>query len=71
LYAFDLMAQKMGISFCQNCRADGDRVLGIILPKFAPCDLLILPVFTLRKHADSVLIRPISARYMHKKEVEL
>ena len=30
--------------------------------------LLILPVFTLRKHADSVLIRPISACYMHKKE---
>jgi uncharacterized DUF497 family protein len=32
--------------------------------------LLILPVFTLRKHGDSVLIRPISARYMHKKEVD-
>jgi hypothetical protein len=70
LYAFDLMAQKRGISFCQNCGADGDRVFGIKLPKFAPCDLLILPVFALRKHGDSVLIRPISARYRHKKEVE-
>ena len=27
-------------------------------------------VFTLRKIADAMLIRPISARYMHKKEVE-
>jgi uncharacterized DUF497 family protein len=27
-------------------------------------------VFTLRHRRDSVLIRPISARYMHKKEVE-
>ena len=27
-------------------------------------------VFTLRHRGDSVLIRPISARYMHKKEVE-
>jgi uncharacterized DUF497 family protein len=26
-------------------------------------------VFTLRNHADGVLIRPISARYMHKREV--
>jgi uncharacterized DUF497 family protein len=30
----------------------------------------IFVVFTLRKHGDGVLIRPISARYMHKKEVE-
>jgi uncharacterized protein len=30
----------------------------------------IFAVFTLRKHGESVLIRPISARYMHKKEVE-
>ncbi len=26
--------------------------------------------FTLRTHSDDVLIRPISARYMHQKEVE-
>jgi uncharacterized DUF497 family protein len=26
-------------------------------------------VFTLRNHGDGVLIRPISARYMHKREV--
>ena len=26
--------------------------------------------FTLRSHSDEVLIRPISARYMHPKEVE-
>jgi uncharacterized DUF497 family protein len=30
----------------------------------------VFVVFTLRNHADGVLIRPISARYMHKKEVE-
>ena len=30
----------------------------------------IFVVFTLRDHGDGVLIRPISARYMHKKEVE-
>jgi|SRR5882724_3351486 len=28
-------------------------------------------VFTQRKGGDGVLIRPISARYMHKKEVDL
>jgi uncharacterized protein len=27
-------------------------------------------VFTLRRRGDEVLIRPISARYMHKKEME-
>jgi hypothetical protein len=27
-------------------------------------------VFTLRQHEGDTLIRPISARYMHKKEVE-
>jgi uncharacterized protein len=27
-------------------------------------------VFTLRRKADKQLIRPISARYMHKKEIE-
>jgi len=27
-------------------------------------------VFTLRREGDEVLIRPISARYMHKKEIE-
>jgi len=26
--------------------------------------------FTLRTHSDDALIRPISARYMHQKEVE-
>lgn len=30
----------------------------------------VFVVFTLRKQGHSVLIRPISARYMHKKEVE-
>ncbi len=30
----------------------------------------VFVVFTLRKKGDSVLIRSISARYMHKKEVE-
>ena len=29
----------------------------------------IFVVFTLRDHGDGVLIRPISARYMHKGEV--
>ena len=28
-------------------------------------------VFTLRRRGDEVLIRPISARYMHKKEIEV
>jgi uncharacterized DUF497 family protein len=27
-------------------------------------------VFTLRRKRDEVLIRPVSARYMHKKEIE-
>jgi uncharacterized DUF497 family protein len=27
-------------------------------------------VFTLRRRGDAVLIRPISARYMHKKEIK-
>jgi len=27
-------------------------------------------VFTLRRRGEEVLIRPISARYMHKKEIE-
>jgi uncharacterized DUF497 family protein len=27
-------------------------------------------VFTLRNHGKSVLVRPISARYMHKREVK-
>lgn len=27
-------------------------------------------VFTLRRKADELLIRPISARYMHKKEID-
>ena len=26
--------------------------------------------FTLRNHSDEVLIRPISARYMHQKEID-
>jgi uncharacterized DUF497 family protein len=30
----------------------------------------ILLVFTLRKHDSEMFIRPISARYMHKKEIE-
>lgn len=30
----------------------------------------VFMVFTLRKKGDDVLIRPISARYMHKKEVD-
>jgi uncharacterized protein len=30
----------------------------------------VFVVFTLRKHAGGVLIRPVSTRYMHKKEVE-
>ncbi|HEV8016526.1 MAG TPA: BrnT family toxin [Stellaceae bacterium] len=29
----------------------------------------VLMVFTLRHRADALLIRPISARYMHRKEV--
>jgi hypothetical protein len=28
-------------------------------------------VFTLRRRGDEVLIRPISARYMHRKEIEV
>src|SRR5271168_1349539 len=27
-------------------------------------------IFTLRRRGDELLIRPISARYMHKKEIE-
>jgi uncharacterized DUF497 family protein len=27
-------------------------------------------VFTLRKNGETLMIRPISARYMHKKEIE-
>jgi uncharacterized DUF497 family protein len=42
--------------------------------RFAGTPLMITAmafvVFTLPKHGDGVLIRPISARYMHKKEVE-
>lgn len=30
----------------------------------------IFVVFTLRRRGDGLLIRPISARYMHKKEIE-
>jgi uncharacterized protein len=30
----------------------------------------VFPVFTLRRKGDKQLIRPISARYMHKKEIE-
>ncbi len=30
----------------------------------------VFVVFTLRKHGNGVRIRPVSARYMHKKEVE-
>ncbi len=29
----------------------------------------VLMVFTLRERADALLIRPISARYMHQKEI--
>jgi hypothetical protein len=29
----------------------------------------VLMVFTLRERADTLLIRPISARYMHQKEI--
>ena len=30
----------------------------------------VLIVFTLRTRGEAVLVRPISARYMHKKEIE-
>jgi hypothetical protein len=30
----------------------------------------VFMVFTLRRKGDELLIRPISARYMHKKEIE-
>ena len=30
----------------------------------------VLIVFTLRTRGEAVLIRPISARYMHKKEID-
>jgi uncharacterized DUF497 family protein len=33
-------------------------------------DRSLFIAFTLRSHSDEVLIRPISARYMHPKEVE-
>jgi uncharacterized protein len=32
--------------------------------------LRVFLVFTLRRNGDKQLIRPISARYMHKKEIE-
>jgi uncharacterized DUF497 family protein len=31
---------------------------------------MIFAVFTIRRHGSALLIRPISARYMHKKEIE-
>lgn len=31
---------------------------------------MLFVVFTLRRHGDAVLVRPISARYMHKKEID-
>ena len=33
-------------------------------------DRCVLIVFTLRTRGEAVLIRPISARYMHKKEID-
>ena len=30
----------------------------------------VLIVFTLRRRKDGILIRPVSARYMHRKELE-
>jgi uncharacterized DUF497 family protein len=30
----------------------------------------VLVVFTLRKRGDATFVRPVSARYMHRKEVE-
>jgi len=33
-------------------------------------DRSVLIVFTLRTRGEAVLIRPISARYMHKKEID-
>ena len=33
-------------------------------------DRSVLIVFTLRRRSDVVLVRPISARYMHKKEID-
>ena len=33
-------------------------------------DRSLFIAFTLRSHSDEVLIRPISARYMHQKEVD-
>jgi len=30
----------------------------------------VFVVFTLRRKGDELLIRPISARYMHKKEID-
>ena len=32
---------------------------------------LVFVVFTIRRRDDEILIRPISARYMHKKEIAL
>jgi uncharacterized protein len=37
---------------------------------FAPQGRWLFVVFTLREVADRTLIRPLSARYMHRKEVE-
>ena len=33
-------------------------------------DRSIFLVFTIRNHESEILIRPISARYMHKKEID-
>lgn len=33
-------------------------------------DRALFVVFTIRRHGGDVLIRPISARYMHKREAE-
>ena len=55
--------QKHGIS-AELIESVFDRPVAI-LP-----DAKIFVVFTLRRRGDDILIRPISARYMHDKEVK-
>jgi uncharacterized DUF497 family protein len=49
------LVRKRNAGFTQWGNGDGRRVF---------------LVFTLRRKGDKQLIRPISARYMHKKEIE-
>jgi uncharacterized DUF497 family protein len=52
------------------CGWASDRTLADRHAQAAPNRRQAFVVFTLRNHGKSVLVRPISARYMHKREVK-